>query len=463
MDIACARVCSRFASGCRNVMVVLAVVAALAARAAIAADDPAPASSASTLRLPNGEPLVCIYFFPHWWEPWKSSDEAVLQDMRRLRALGFNTLLLDHEWSQAIDGDWRWLDRSHRLAAEAGLQILPWLSLKGWSDIVDGDRLKMVRQWFGVDVPRGQTQDGSPTAPLIYDEAMLSAGSQYTMRYLDRYRDAALVQLDWNGVPRPVVCLSVESAWIGGFDARSTALFRQWLTAKYGGTAQLNAAWGTTLASFDVVDSRDTAIFDYAAHVEGRAAHPAAVEDHVAFRADTASKSLARMAARVRAQWPDVLFLAEIPYQYGSEHPHARAYRINYGANPQSCDYADIVLYRCTGPLTGSETETLEQHRKRTGQRFVLTYRTYSDWDARPETRAFQESVSLYADQAAKLGDGFGFYSFNEMVDTHLAYSPAIAAQEQSGWSAEKADRAISLVGAMVQRYRQQVGKAPTE
>ena len=104
-----------------------------------------PVAAASPLRLANDEPLVCIYYFPHWWEPWKSSDEAVLRDLRRLRGAGFNTLLLDHEWSQAIDGNWRWLDRSHRLAAQAGMKILPWLSAKSWGDVSPGDRARLAR------------------------------------------------------------------------------------------------------------------------------------------------------------------------------------------------------------------------------------------------------------------------------------------------------------------------------
>ena len=32
--------------------------------------------------------------------------------------MGFNTLLLDHEFSQMLDGNWKWLDREHRLARE---------------------------------------------------------------------------------------------------------------------------------------------------------------------------------------------------------------------------------------------------------------------------------------------------------------------------------------------------------
>jgi hypothetical protein len=415
------------------------------------------AAGASPLRLANDEPLVCIYYFPHWWEPWKSSDEAVLRDLRRLRGMGFNTLLLDHEWSQAIDGNWRLLDRSHRLAAQAGMKILPWLSAKSWSDINAGGRARLAKQWFGVEIPYGLSQDGSPAAPLIYDAAVLSAGSQYTIRYLERYSNAALVQVRWKGAVRPVVSLSVESAWIGGFDARSAKLFRSWLAVKYDGIGKLNARWGTALESFEAVEPRNAKLFDYSGHVAGKALHPAAVEDHVAFRAETTSKSLARMAALVRARRPDVLFLAEVPYQYEAEHPHAKDYRIVYGSNPESCDYADIVLFRCTGPLNPSEARSLERHRQRTGQRFVLTYRTYSDWDVRPGTDAFQQSVRLYADQAAALGDGFGFYSFNEMVDTHLTYSPAMSANEQHGWSPERAERAIGLVEAMVGQYRRLV------
>jgi hypothetical protein len=43
------------------------------------------------------------------------------------------------------------------------------------------------------------------------------------------------------------------------------------------------------------------------------------------------------------------------------------------------------------------------------------------------------------------------------MVDTHLAYSSAMSAQQPSGWSPERAERAIGLADAMVRRYLQQV------
>lgn len=90
------------------------------------------------LRTNEGQPLCAVCFFTHWWEPWRSQDGAILADLSRLRAGGINTLLVDHEWSQAIDGNWRLLDRGHRLARESGMGIVPWLSLKSWSDIAAG-------------------------------------------------------------------------------------------------------------------------------------------------------------------------------------------------------------------------------------------------------------------------------------------------------------------------------------
>ena len=87
------------------------------------------------LRLADGRPFVCVYYFGHWWEPWKSDDDAIRRDFARLKAMGVSVIAVDHEWSQAIDGNWKWLDREHRLAKEAGLQVLPWLSAKVWSDL----------------------------------------------------------------------------------------------------------------------------------------------------------------------------------------------------------------------------------------------------------------------------------------------------------------------------------------
>lgn len=412
-------------------------------------------SAREPLRVPGGEPLVCVYYFGHWWDPWKTDEEAVRRDFTWLRHAGVTAICVDHEWTQAIDGNWRWLDREHRLAKEAGLGIVPWLSLKTWSDVNSDARLKLAKQWYGVDIRLGENQDGSRGAPLIYDDSVITFGARYTCDYLKRYRDQALLTVQWNGTNRPLICLSVESAWCGSFDDETNRRFRAWLRRRYAEVAALNKAWGTAYPGFQAVDPRDTTVFDYAAAPTGKAEHPQAVEDHVEFRSETISTSLAAMARRVRDQYPDVLFLAEIPYQYGSRHPHAVGYRIKYGANPSSCDYADVVLFRSTGPLDSREEQALHEARARRHQKFVLTYRTYSDWDLPSDTAGFRDAVETYAGQAARLAEGFGFYSWNELVDVHVAYAPH--PPRETGWTPERADRAIALLGAMVKRYRQLV------
>lgn len=406
------------------------------------------------LRLPAGEPLTCIYYFPHWWEPWKSSDDAIRADLKRLRRTGFNTLLLDHEWSQAIDGNWKWLDRSVRLARESDMAIVPWLTIKTWSDIAPGHRHQLAREWFGVDIPFGQHQDGSPAGPIIWDRSVRIAGVRYARMYLERYADQALLRLRWNGKDRPVISLSVESGWDGGFDDGSSERFQRWCRRKYGSIGALNRAWGTSLLRWDGINPRDASVFDYKRHGEGQAAHPQAVEDHVLFRSETIRDVLGAIGKEIRRTHPDVLLMAEYPYQYEAEHPHAKAYRLQYGADPISCDWADIVLVRATGPLTEKELAAMERHRQRTGQRFIMTYRTYADWDLSPASDAFSVAVRTFAGQAAHWGSGFGFYSWNEMVDTHVAFSTAMPATEQAGWTAERSERAIGLLAAMVQRYR---------
>lgn len=410
------------------------------------------------VRLPDGEPLVCIYYFGHWWEPWRTSDQAVADDLQMLRGMGVNTVCLDHEWSQAIAGDWRWLDREHRLAKQAGMGIIPWLSLKSFGDVALPERLALAEQWYGTRIPVSEDQSGERAGVLIYDQQTIRFGASYALDYLERYRDETLLHLRWGeGTARPVICLGVETAWRGGFDERTNRRFRSYLRQRYGTVEALNDVWGTDYGAFDAIDPRDTRIFDYEGAPDGNAEHPVAVEDHVEFRARMISVGLGAMARRVRQQHPEVLVLAEIPYQYGSEHPHARAYRITYGANPSANGYADIVLFRCTGPLNAAEIEALKQARERTGQRFILTYRTYSDWDIPAGTDEFDRAVRTYARQAAALAGGFGLYSWNEMVDTHVAYAPD--PPRENGWTQERAERATGLLAAMVERYRGLVGE----
>jgi hypothetical protein len=416
------------------------------------------ASADAPLRLPDGRPFVCAYYFTHWWEPWKSNDDAIRADLRTLKDMGVSVIALDHEWSQAIDGNWGLLDRGYRLAKESGLQILPWLSAKVCSDMLVADRPKLVKQWYGVDIKPSQNQDGAPAGALIWDEATIAAGAAYAVQYLDRYRDQPLLHVNWQGRSRPVVALSVELGWDGGFDDASTARFVTWLRARHGDdVAKLNAAWGTKLAGFGDVNPRDKTIFDYAHLQQGKAQLPRAIEDHIAWRSQAIAESLSQMAVRVRRKYPDVLVLAELPYQFASKHPDAEGYRIGYASAPSCTEGADILFFRCTAPLTQEEADFLTAWSKRTGQPAIITHRTYSDWgDDRPAAENAR-IANIYADQAAKYGNGFGFYSWNEMVDTHVApFSPST--QNNPGpLTPEKSAKAVALMRLMVQRYLQDV------
>ena len=410
------------------------------------------------LRTADGEPLCAIYYFPQWWEPWKSQDDAVRRDLALLKSKGVNTLLIDHEWSQAIDGDWRWLDRGHRLAKEAGLGIVPWLSLKTWSDMAsDPGRIRLVKEQYGVDLAIGVDQDGNPSTPLVYDEGTIEAGYRYTKAYLDRYlTDGAMARVLSEGKARPVVALTVEVSWDrGSFDDRTNALFREWLTERYGSVQALNDAWGTTYADMAAVEPRGKAVFDYEGRIAGTAQHPAAVEDHVEFRSLMINQGLTRIRERILADYPDVLIATEMPYQLGSQHPHAVSFRIAYGSNPSAAGHADILFLRMTGPLDAAEARTLDDYLERTGQRAVLCYRTYSDWGAPSGGLTVDDVARIYARGAAEHADGVGFYSWNECVDVHLT-APGEGSPDNDWAVPQKvADRMQSQAWRIVELFRE--------
>ncbi len=420
-------------------------------------------TAAAPLRLADGRPFVCVYYFGHWWDPWKTSDEAIRTDFRTLRDMGVSVLAADHEWSQAIDGNFKWLDREHRLAQEAGLQILPWLSAKVWCDLSDPGRPKLIKDWYGVDLKLGEQQDGSPGCVVIWDEATLAAGTAYAAQYLDRYESQALLRVNWKGQARPVVALSVELGWAqGGFEPATTAKFVQWLRKRYGGDlARLNAAWGTALGSFSEVKPKDTSVFDFAHLQAGKAAHPQACEDHIEFRSQLISESLGEIARRLRRTHPEVLILAELPYQFASRHPDAQGYRIGYAANPSCVASADILFFRATGPLNQEEADFLTRWTARTGQPAIMTYRTYSDWANERPAADTARNAQLYAGQGAGLANGFGFYAWNEMVDTHVAPSLPTMMNMPGALTPEQSARSVALMRAMIARYLELVGKGP--
>jgi len=414
------------------------------------------------LRTAAGEPVCAVYFFPHWWDPWKTDDDAILRDLALLRGWGINTLLIDHEWSQAIDGNFALLDRSHRLAKQAGMQIVPWLSLKTWCDMAaPEDRRRLVREMYGVELSRSRNQAGESAGILPYDEATIAAGVAYTEQYLERYlQDGALARFMHDGKPCPAVALTVELSWPdGGFDDRTNARFRTWCLAKYRTAEALNAAWGTTLAGFGAIDPCDKGIFDFEGLVAGTAAHPVACEDHLEFRSELVNEGLAEQKRRLLLKYPDLQIVTELPYQAGSEHPHAIGYRIGYAANPVTADHADIVVLRLTGPLSAAEQAVQTQWIRDSGKQFIMCYRTYNDWGAKEDL--IEPQGEAYASLAATFANGIGFYSWNEMVDVHLAEWRPGAPENQMTVRDEVAARMQRQAEAMVRHYLKIVADAP--
>jgi len=70
-----------------------------------------------------------------------------------------------------------------------------------------------------------------------------------------------------------------------------------------------------------------------------------------------------------------------------------------------------------------------------------------------------------HADQAAAYASGLGFYSWNEMGDCHVAYSPSVDCRAFWGVKEPAAEmpaaaRATDLMQAVLQRYLQTVGSS---
>jgi len=401
----------------------------------------------SPLFLPNGEPLLSIYFFGHWWEPWKSDDSAIRRDLRRLRELGFNTLLLDHEFSQMLDGNWKWLDREHRLAKEEGFYIVPWLEAHCGRDISAHYEWRMgwASKLYGIpQIPLTINQKGETTQAKVYSEEFKRYLVSYVSSYLERYlRDGRILRVIWEGRERPLISLSCEMDFTA-FDEETNQLFREWLRKRYKGDIKaLNALWGTSFSDFSQIDPRDERIFDYS-RVD-QPVQPIPVVEHSRFRAELCSSAFADIKERLKKRYPDLLFLAEVPYQFGSQHPHALSYQWSCGCLPEIVRFADIVLMRGTqGRLTDEEKEEIRKLRRR-GQRMIYCYRV-SNWiDAE------------FGRDIGEIGDGLGYYSWNEMVDCHIVENPVGVGREDFSISAEMSRELIERVKSANLAYIEEI------
>lgn len=393
-------------SKCVVLCVVLAVLASAAVQAGkINLQDP--------VRLPEDQLLKSVYFFGHWWEPWKSDDAAIVKDFQRLKELGFNTVCVDHEVSQSINLDWQWLDREYKLAGQEGIYILPWLQLQS----VDRENLM---KFSHLDLKQAVGQDGQPVPDCcdFRDGEFKRALAHYVSVYLDRFgNDPALLRIKDGKKLRPVVALMVEAGWRDdrgmplSFDDDTNAYFRKWMKASHYDLAQLNSRWGTEYTSFDEIDPRDKAIFDYA--FEDKQNMPAAVKAHVEFRARIISDALQAVAKEVRKKHKDVVFAVEIAYPFSSDNPDAAAYRWNNANDLRIADFSNIVFIRTVGNTSAGQVKKDQDILMMNGKKVILGYRFFGDSsDAR--------AVSFALDCASS-ANGLGYYNWNETADNASA------------------------------------------
>ncbi len=379
------------------------------------------------VRLADGRPLVPIYFFTHWWQPWRGSDDLVRSDLRRLSEMGVNTLLLDHEWCQRFEA----MGRDHALAAETGMKIIPWLSLKTWGDMISPKRRKGTREQYGyaLDVPSGPNAGFLPYGPNT-----INLGVAYTNDYLKRYRNSgALLHVNHNGDSRPVVALTVEASWsyLYAKDAETRLHFCRWLRDRYQSINKLNDTWSTQFADFFDIDPNDAGAFDFKGAVSAKQREvPAPVEDFIRFCAEIVSDAMAAIRQRVRQQHPDVLILAELPYEFASQHPAAWSYVVSNAAVPRMVEYADMVLLRSVGALSAPVRQALIDYRARTGKPVIVTHRISPMQGPGDAQMAHDRAVRLFAHEAAAVSNGLGYYSWNEMVDVHMVANTAASPKD---------------------------------
>ncbi len=373
------------------------------------------------IRLPEGQTLKAVYYFPHWWDPWKSDDAAVTNDLKKMKEIGFNTVCLDHEVSQAVDRDFFWLDREYKLANQEKMFILPWLQLQS----VDRNALM---KFSHLTLKTAMNQDKQPVDDCINyrDPEFKNALAHYVSVYLDRYgNDPALLKIKEGDKVRPVVGIMLEAGWREpagqplSFDEDSNVYFRKWMKALYYNLNELNKKWGTSYKSFDEIDPCDKAIFNYG--FTDRTNPPAAIKEHTLFRARVIKEAMVDVVKQVRKRHPNALFVVEVAYPFNSPEPNADAYRWNNANDPLAVDFADIVFVRMlNGPTYAQGGKAPEK--LVADKRVVLAYRLASDAQT-------TDVVNLALD-CAMHSDGFAYYNWNEAADSTSAIYDKPARQE---------------------------------
>jgi len=365
----------------------------------------------SPIRLSDGQPLKAVYYFPHWWEPWKSDDGIVSADLNTMKGLGFNTICVDHEVSQAVDREWYWLDREYKLADQQNMRVLPWLQLQS------ADR-KALMKFAHLTVQAAINQDKKVEDDYINfrDPEFRRSMALYVIAYLERYgQSPALLRVKEGKNTHRVVGLMLEAGWRNAdglplsFDEDNNAYFRKWMKSSYYNLNQLNKKWGTKYKSFDQIDPCDKNIFNY--EFKDKSNMPFSVQEHTSFRARMIDEAMDDIAKQVRKRFKDVLFVAEVAYPFNSTSANAGVYRWNDANELKSAGFADILFVRTLGnTLIGQPNNDVMVY----GDKLVVP--AYRLLDGASDKKA----ISLALD-CAVTGNGMAYYNWNENADSSSA------------------------------------------
>lgn len=361
------------------------------------------------ISLVDGQSLKAIYYFPHWWEPWKNDDAAITADLKKMSSLGLNTVCLDHEASQALDKEWFWLDREFKLVGQEKMFVLPWLQLHSV------DRLNLMK-FSHLQLKAAVNQDKAVEEDCVQyrDEEFRHALARYISAYLDRYKaDPALLRINWGGQTRPVVGAVMEIGWRNAsgmplsFDDDTNSYFRKWMKSSYRNLAELNRKWGTTYKTFDEIDPCDKTIFNYS--FEDKNNMPVAVKEHVKFRARIINDAYSAIIKEVRKRHKDVLFAAETAYPFNLDNPEANAYKWNDANDIRAINFADIVCIRTMGNTSKKPEKKDQEMLMLGGKKVMLSYRFFPD--------TAKETAAAFALDCSISGNAIGYYSWNETAD----------------------------------------------
>ena len=400
------------------------------------------------LRISTGEPQLGIYYFGHWWEPQKSDDEAIRKDFRKLKELGFNTIYVDHEASQAMPGDFHHLTRQHRLAKEASIQVLPWLSLK-FRDMSREGRVRWSEERYGVGLFVSKKHGYLPYAPESIEFMV-----EYASDYIKRYKDEALLHIKKDGQDCPVVAITAEVGWpIAGYaNPETNMLFSRFLWNRYGDIESLNEAWGVEFKDFFYVDPQDEKLFTV--DRENRELSPAST-DYLLFRGQMMSDILFAVKAGLRKQYPNIQIAVEIPYGFGDELGVVWNHYVSNGITRNIAEHADIVILRGCGIRTERSRQIVSEYIDNTGKDVIFTHRispTQGPGDGKLDRATIAD---LYAREAATCSTGLGYYSWNEMLDVHMLPNEGTSAPPTAFCkvSQEQHERLCEIVNEINHKY----------